>query len=86
MFLKISYLMQSLTSLKINTYALVKGFSSCLSPRISRRLLELGFLQGEKVKILRKSLLGKAYLVELRFYTLTIRKDIARFILVEDQK
>lgn len=78
--------MQSLTSLKINSVARVSGFSSCLSPRLSRRLLELGFLPGEKVKVLRKSLLGKAYLIELRFYTLTIRRDIAKFILVEDEK
>lgn len=74
--------MQSLTSLKLNTSAEIKGFSSCISPRLSRRLLELGFLKGEKIKVLRKSLLGKAYLVELRFYTLTIRKDIARHVLV----
>lgn len=75
--------MQSLTSLKINKVAQIEGFSSCISPRISRRLLELGFLKGERVKVLRKSLLGRAYLVELRFYTLTIRKDIAKFIMVE---
>ncbi len=78
--------MQSLTSLKINSLARVTGFSHCLSSRLSRRLLELGFLPGEKVKVLRKSLLGKAYLVELRFYTLTIRRDIAKFIMVEGEK
>lgn len=82
---EISYLMQTLTSLKLNKPATIGGFSGCISPRISRRLLELGFLKGERIKVFKKSLFGRAYLIELRFYTLTIRNDIAKFIMVEGE-
>lgn len=75
--------MENLTTLKINTAAQIRGFAECINPRIARRLSELGFLPQEEIKVLRKSLLGRAYLVQLRFYTLTIRRDIARLILVE---
>lgn len=78
--------MQNLTNVKLNTLVEIDGFSSCLSANLSRRLMELGFLKGEKIKVLRKSLLGKAYLIELRLYTLTIRKDIAKFVLVKGAK
>ena len=75
--------MQNLTLLKLNKSAKIAGFSERMSSALKRRLMELGFLESEDIKILRKSLLGKAYLIELRNYTLTIRKDIAKFVLVE---
>jgi len=61
-------------------YTTIK-FISLLAPiKIKRRLLELGFTRGVKARVVRKSLLGNAYMIELRGYTLTLRKDIVSFL------
>lgn len=72
--------MEKLINAKINKLHIIKGISQNAPLKIKRRILELGFTQGQKVKILRKSVLGKAYLIEIRGFVLTIRKDIANFI------
>jgi len=68
---------------KINKLYSIFGISQNAPHKIKRRILELGFTRGQKIKIIRKSLLGKAYLIELRGFILTIRKDIANFIEIE---
>ena len=50
---------------------------------IKRRLLELGFLPGRKVKIAKKSLSKKTVLVQIEEYLLAIRCSIAKAIIVE---
>ena len=50
---------------------------------IKRRLLELGFLPGRKVKIAKKSLSKKTILVEIEGYLLAIRCTVAQAIFVE---
>lgn len=72
--------MGNLTSSKINKTYIIENISELTSLKIKRRLLELGFTKGQKIKLLRKSLLGKAYLIEIRGYTLTLKKQIATFI------
>ncbi len=72
--------MGNLTSAKINKTYIIENISELTSLKIKRRLLELGFTKGQKIKLLRKSLLGKAYLIEIRGYTLTLKKQIATFI------
>lgn len=72
--------MGNLTSAKINKTYIIENISEQTSLKIKRRLLELGFTKGQKIKLLRKSLLGKAYLIEIRGYTLTLKKQIATFI------
>lgn len=72
--------MGNLTSAKINKTYIIENISELTSLKIKRRLLELGFTKGKKIKLLRKSLLGKAYLIEIRGYTLTLKKQIATFI------
>ncbi len=51
--------------------------------KIRRRLGDLGFTEGQNVRLVRKSLLGKVYLIELRGYTLSVRKDILKAVLVK---
>ena len=65
-------------------YQTIVGLS-CGSEKIKRRLLELGFTRGEKVRVVRKSLLGKVRLVEIRGYTLSLRQDITKGIIVGDK-
>ena len=48
-----------------------------------QRMLELGFVKGVKIKVVKKSLLKKTLLVEIHSYTLSIRSEIAEFVKVE---
>jgi Fe2+ transport system protein FeoA len=52
--------------------------------KIRRRLYDLGFTSGQKVTAVRKSLLGKAYLVEIRAYTLSLRSTVAEAIILKE--
>lgn len=72
--------MNNLSKAQKGKFYRIKGIKLSAPIKIKRRILELGFTRGQNVKMVRKSLLGKAYLVELRGYTLTIRKDIACLI------
>lgn len=51
--------------------------------KIRRRLCDLGLTSGQKVKLVRKSLLGKVLLIEVRGYTLSVRADIAEAVIVK---
>lgn len=53
-----------------------------LDYKSSLRLYELGFFAGEKVKVLRKSVLKKTLLIEIGGYTLCMRSDIAKCVVV----
>ncbi len=50
---------------------------------LKQRLLEMGFLPGRKVRVIRNAPLRDPMEVEIMGYQLAIRKDDARFILVE---
>lgn len=75
--------MISLLKAKKNVFFKIEGISNNAPLRIKRRLLELGFTSGTKVRVLRKSLIGQAYLVELRGFTLSMRKDILAYLNVD---
>ncbi len=59
------------------------GISEKASLKLRRRLLELGFTRGQVVKLDRKSLLSHAFLVELRGYVLSLKREIASLIMVD---
>lgn len=75
--------MNNLLDVKQGVYCTINQISEYSSPQIKRRLLDLGFTHGQKVRIIGQSLLKKAYLIELRGYILTLRKDIVSYILIE---
>ena len=75
--------MISLLKAKKNVFFKIEDISNNAPLRIKRRLLELGFTSGTKVRVLRKSLIGQAYLVELRGFTLSMRKDILAYLNVD---
>ena len=75
--------MENLENAKRGVFYLIKGLSKIAPLKIKRRLMELGLFAGQKVRLIRKSLIGKAYLIEVRGYTLSIRKNLASFILLE---
>ena len=51
----------------------------------TRRLMEIGFIKGRKVKMVRMSPNKKIYVVELLDYQIEIRKNILKLIEVESE-
>ena len=52
-------------------------------PSVRRRLFDLGFTDGQTIKKIQTSLLGKVILVQIRGYLLSIRSSIADSIMVK---
>lgn len=59
------------------------GFKELVNQKIKRRLLELGFLQNSIIKIDQISFLNEVLLVEINGYLISLRKDIAKNMIVE---
>lgn len=78
--------MFSLEKAKVGVYHSIQGYEKSAPKKMIRRLLELGLTKGQKVRIVRKSLFGKAYLIEVRGYVLSIRKALASFVLIDDKR
>ncbi len=71
----------ALAELPVGTHAIVREVSS---PRaLRRRLLELGLLPGTRVEVVRRAPLGDPIELRLRGYALSIRRDEAATIEVE---
>lgn len=50
---------------------------------LKRRLMELGFIAGRNVCIVRKSLIKKTVLVQIEGYLLSLRCQVANMIVVK---
>ncbi len=72
-----------LNQIKKGTKAKIIGFGETISPKIKRRLLELGFLCGTTVMLSQISFLNEVLLLELNGYTVSLRANIAKNILVD---
>lgn len=53
---------------------------------LKQRLLELGFLPETPMKILKIAPMGDPIQIEIRHYVFTLRKDIAKTIIVRESK
>lgn len=62
---------------KLNKIYTISGMCDYIETKTKTRLLELGFFKGEKIKVLKKSLLGGVVLVEIMNTVLSIRKEEA---------
>ncbi len=71
-----------LSSLKLNQVAKVKKITATDSV-LTKKLLSMGVLKGEKVVVTKKSVLGDPIEVTIRGYNLSLRKDEASQVLVE---
>lgn len=76
--------MKNLLDVKIGKYATIAKISEQASIKIRRRLLDFGFTKGQRVRTIHKSILSKDYLVELRHFTLSLRSEIIKFVLVDE--
>lgn len=72
---------KTLDELKINASAIIIDVV-IEDHKLQKRINELGFFAGEKVKILKKSTLKKTLLVEIMHSIFAIKKNIAHCILV----
>lgn len=72
----------TLSNLKLNQPAEIKKITATDSV-LTKKLLSMGILKGEKVIITKKSVLGDPIEVTIRGYNLSLRKDEASQILVE---
>lgn len=75
--------MQRLSECKDKKYYSIVKIDKKLTEKIKRRLYDLGFIKGQKIRVVNKSLLKKAYMIEIRGYTLSLRDSIINAIFVE---
>ena len=67
---------------KENILYKISGFSGEVD-NISRRFMELGLVEGEKIRICGKSLQKKVFLIEVRGYLLSVRASLLKKVQVE---
>ncbi len=79
--LDIYFCMITLDSVKKNQIYHIVGFNG--DDNLLRRFLELGFTVGQKVKVVSSSLMRKVFLVEIRGYLLSVRRELLNRIVVE---
>lgn len=82
-FILINYFMEKLIKCKFNKFFVINNIDESLSLSLKRRLFDLGFTKGQKIKILKKSLLGKTYLLQIRDYTLSMRDYLVNALWVD---
>lgn len=74
--------MKTLDKCERNKLYKIKGFEGKVDG-VLRRFFELGFSQGEKVRIVSTSLQKKVFLVEIRGYLLSVRSELLKKVVVE---
>ncbi|MBQ8792792.1 MAG: FeoA domain-containing protein [Clostridia bacterium] len=75
--------MEKLTNVKVGQYRKILALDGRAPIKIKRRLLELGFTAGQMIKVVRKSMFGDTYLIEVRGYYLSMRKSLTGYLIVE---
>ena len=69
-----------LNTLDLGDIAIIKGFED--TPRLQSRLMEMGVLPGEKVRMIKKTPFHGPLEVKIRSFHLSLRWDDASNILV----
>jgi len=75
--------LNTLDLVKVNQPVVMLGFHQQNNP-IRHKLLAMGFVPGVRIKVIRIAPLGDPILIELRGYTLTLRKKECQLIEVEN--
>ena len=73
----------ALSDLKLDQPAKVKKIITTDSV-LTKKLISMGILKGEEVVVTKKSVLGDPIEITIRGYKLSLRKDEASKIVVED--
>ena len=72
----------SLCDCKVGQVYIIEQIEESLLLKTRIRLFEFGFLKGQKIKLIKKSIFKKTLLVELMNNVLSLRSDVAMFVLV----
>ena len=72
----------NLSELKIGEIGYIKNITNCDEKTISK-LIKIGFVQGEKIEILHKSIFNDPIIVKIMNYELSINLNIAKNIEIE---
>ena len=75
----------NLSELKIGEIGYIKNVNSCQGTDISR-LIKLGFIKGEKIELLHKSIFNDPIIVKIMNCELSLNLNIAKNIEVEYEK
>ena len=75
------FMIKKMSELKVGQSATILNCN--FNVRLKRRMLELGFLSGQNVKVLAISPLKNSFLVAINSYSLALRKDILQNIEVQ---
>lgn len=75
----------TLNSAKLNKDYLVSEINKNFDIKYLKRIVELGFIPGEKVTVLRKSFLNKTLLIKIKGYTLLLGFEIASLIKIKEE-
>lgn len=73
-----------LSKAQVGKSYMVKDFASSLSFYEKERLLTYGFIENNKIKVVRKSIFGNTLQVQLFSGSLVVRKKEANQILLKD--
>ena len=69
---------------KVGQTYFIKEISKGLEDKYYLRLLELGFLPGEKLIFKQRSLKKKTFLVQVRGVMFSLQENIANFVVLEE--
>ena len=73
--------MKTLAQLKLGESAIIKSFTN---KTLALKLIEMGCLPGEKIKLSNIAPFGDPIAIEISGYVLSMRKDEASTVLLED--
>lgn len=76
--------MSKLSNLKVGQPAVVDNIDNS-DKRISRRLRDMGFVSGQPVTIIKKSIFGDPISITLKGYEISIRKKEADLITIRHE-
>lgn len=74
----------TLAKAKVGKIYIIKGFSSSLSFYEKDRLLTYGFIENNTLKVIRKSIFGNTFQVQISGSSLVVRKKEANSILLQE--
>ena len=78
--------MENSGALKVGKTYQILGYRQCCPVRIMRRLCDLGLIPEKKLKVEKKSLFGKAILIETQGYTLSMQRSMTNYLLLRESK
>ena len=78
--------MESLLNLKVGRKAKIVNIDNMLPAKIIKRLNELGFVRGNKIKMLYKNSFAKACIVSIYSTPITIDFNVVKHVMVEELK